>query len=45
MTRDYLSKQYLHIHKLRQFNVGKYDKNKLKENPQPAKAHHSHDLL
>ena len=49
-ARDYLSKEsllslyYSHIRKLCQFSMGKYDKNKLKENPQPAKAHYSHYL-
>ena len=32
------------IHKLCQFSIGKYDKNKPKENPQSAKARYSHYL-
>ena len=41
-----LSKENLlsHIHKLCQFSIGKYDKNRPKENPQSAKARHTHYL-
>ena len=33
---------YFHIRKLCQFSMGKYYKNKHKENPQSAKARHLH---
>ena len=35
---------YSHLHKLCQFNMGKCDNNKLKENPQSAKATNLHYL-
>ena len=53
IRRDNLSKQsllslclYSYIRKLYQcsYIMGKYDKNKLKENPPPAKARHFHYL-
>ena len=45
-ARDYISKEsllslhyaYINTHRLCQFSMSKYDKNKLKENPQSAKA-------
>ena len=52
-TRDCLIKEnflviipcpYSHKRKLCQFSMGKYDKNKLKENQQSVKACHSHYL-